>query len=299
MARNPGELDIHLRQHHIQRTSGSRSKLKAPLKQLGARGPVSKPLAADSQPVVVKVDTPGAKARGIQPGYLQHGKGVDQTEAALYGTGAGDPHRFTHQMQEDHHRFTLYVSFPAFPQTPQFDRTVFIAHFLRQMERDMGLPLAWMAANHYDTAHPHTHILVRGVSQGEDLYMKPGYFKHGLREQASRLLTAFVGPVREQEQTRQHEQFRRYQQNLDREPRRLNGIILGSEDPDLGQRTRLQILERAQPAESGIIPLARPPGPPVYGHEGLAAHVTRLWERVQHQRQDDGLRQSQQRGWGR
>jgi len=86
---------------------------------------------------------------------------------------------------------------------PGFDRTAFIHHFLRQMERDMGLPLAWMAANHYDTAHPHTHVLVRGVSQGEDLYMKPGYFKHGLREQASRVLTAFVGPVREQEQTRQ------------------------------------------------------------------------------------------------
>jgi len=296
MAKAPGDLDIHLRTHHIARTSGRQSKLPKPLTQLGARGTVPRPLPADSQPVVVKVATPGATARGLQPGYLQHGKGVNQTEAALYGTGAADPQHFTRQLREDHHRFTLYVSFP---DHAGLDRTAFIHHFLRQMARDMGLPLEWMAANHYDTAHPHTHILVRGVSQGENLYMKPGYFKHGLREQASRLLTAFVGPVREQEQTRQHEQFRRYQQNLDREPRRLNGIILGREDPDLGQRIRLQILERAQPAESGIIPLARPPGPPVYGHEGLAAHVTRLWERVQHQRQDDGLRQSQQRGWGR
>ena len=296
MGRAPGELDVHLRMHYMARARGNRAKLPKPLTQLGARGTAPRPLPANSQPVIVKVDTPGATAQGIQPGYLQHGKGMDQTEAALYGPGAHDPHRFTRQMQADHHRFTLIVSFP---DHAGLDRTAFIHHFLRQMARDMGLPLAWMAANHYDTAHPHTHILVRGVSQGEDLYMKPGYFKHGLREQASRLLTAFVGPVREQEQTRQHEQFRRYQQSLDREPRRLNGVILGSEDPDLGQLTRLQILQRAQPAQSGIIPLARPPVQPVYGHEGLAAHVTRLWERVQQQRQDDGLRQSQQRGWGR
>jgi len=285
--------------HHIQRTKSSRAKLHTPLKQLGARGAVSKPLAANSQPVIVKVDTPGANARGIQPGYLQHGKGRDHTDAPLYGPGAGDPHCFTRQMQADHHRFTVVVSCPEFPQTPHFDRTVFMAQFMRQMERDMGVPLAWMAANHYDTAHPHTHILLRGMAEGKELYMKPGYFRHGLREQASRLLTAFVGPVREQEQTRQQEQFRRYQQSLDREPRRLNGVILGSEDPDLGQLTRLQILERVQPAQSERIPLARPPIQPVYGHEGLAAHVTRLWERVQQQRQDDGLRQSQQRGWGR
>ena len=94
MPRNPGELDIHLRMHHIQRTKSSRAKLHTPLKQLGARGAVSKPLAANSQPVIVKVDTPGANARGIQPGYLQHGKGRDHTDAPLYGPGAGDPGRF-------------------------------------------------------------------------------------------------------------------------------------------------------------------------------------------------------------
>ncbi len=299
MAKAPGDLDIHLRMHHIARSRGQRAGLQTPLKHLHPRGAVPKPLAADSQPVVVKVDTPGATARGIQPGYLQHGKGRDQTDAALYGPGAGDPHRFTRQMQADHQRFTLMVSFPEFPQTPQFDRTVFIAHVMRQMERDLGLPLQWMAANHYDTAHPHTHIVMRGVSQGEDFYMKPGYFKHGLREQASRLLTAFVGPVREQEQTLQHEQFRRYQQHLEQDPRRLNGIILGSDDPDVGQLTRQQILSRAQPADRGIIPLARPPVQPVYGHEGLAAHVTRLWERVQAQGQAEALYRNHQRGQGR
>jgi hypothetical protein len=138
-----------------------------------------------------------------------------------------------------------------------------------------------MAANHYDTQHPHTHIVVRGVSEGEDLYMKPSYYMHGLREQASRLLTLMVGPVREREQTLEQAQFRTYQESLGHGPKRLNGIILGSEDPDLGQLTRQQIVSRAQPAQGGVIPLARPPVPPLSGHEGMAAHVQQLWQRMQ------------------
>jgi len=45
--------------------------------------------------------------------------------------------------------------------------------------------------------------------------------------------------------------------------------------------------------------LARPPVQPVYGHEGLAAHVTQLWERVQQQGYEDARRLSQERGLGR
>jgi hypothetical protein len=281
MAKAPGELDVHLRIHHMGRGRSQRAGLHTPLRKLQARGTVSRPLAPHSQPVLVKVDTPGPKAKGLQVGYLQQGKGRDQTEAALYGPGASDPQRFTQTLQSDPHRFTVVVSFPEFPQLPHFDRTAFIHQYMRQVERDVRTPLEWMAANHYDTAHPHTHIVLRGVSQGEDLYMKPGYFKYGLREQASRLLTLMAGPVREREQTLEQAQFRAYQESMGLGPKRLNGIILGSSDPDLGQLTRQQILARVQPAENGIMPLARPPVPSLYGHEGMAAHLQQLQARMQ------------------
>lgn len=280
-AKSPGELDIHLRMHQVGRGRSQRVRWRVPLKQLHARGAAIQPLAPNSQPVMVKVDTPGAKAKGIQAGYLQQGKGRGGTEALLYGPGAKDPDQFQQQVRADHHRFTVVVSFPEFPQFPHFDRTAFIEGYMRQVERDLGTPLEWMAADHYDTPHPHTHVVVRGVSQGEDLYMKPGYFMYGLREQASRLLTAWVGPVREHQQTLEQAQFRTYQESLGHGPKRLNGIILGSEDPDLGQLTRQQILSRAQPPQGEVIPLARPPVPPLYGHEGLAAHVQQLWARMQ------------------
>src|SRR5215831_1074522 len=151
MAHAPGDLDVHLRMHHVGRGRSQRAGLRTPLKRLQARGGVSRPLSPGSQPVIVKVDTPGSKAPGLQLGYLQQGKGRDQTEAAVYGPGATHPQRFTQQLKEDPHRFTLYVSFPEFPQLPHFDRTAFITQYMRQVERDLGTRLEWMAANHYDT----------------------------------------------------------------------------------------------------------------------------------------------------
>jgi len=68
--------------------------------------------------------------------------------------GRGQSAPLSHQMQEDHHRFTLYVSFP---DHAGLDRTAF-STLPAADGRDMGLPLAWMAANHYDNSAPHTPL---------------------------------------------------------------------------------------------------------------------------------------------
>ena len=220
-AKSPGELDIHLRRRHIERARTRRPRMATPLKQQRTRGIATRPLSPGSQPVLVKVDTPGAKAPSLRASYVQDGKGRDEQEAPLYGPGARDPQALLREVKQDHHRFMVMVSCPEFPQCPHFDRTAFIAQYMRQVERDLGVPLAWMAANHYDTMHPHTHLVIRGGANGEELYMKRGYFTRGLQAQASRLLTAFVGPVREREQTLEQQQFRAYQaqtQHLNHEP---------------------------------------------------------------------------------
>ena len=35
---------------------------------------------------------------------------------------------------------------------------------MTQMEEDLGTRLDWVAVDHFDTAHPHTHIIARGVT---------------------------------------------------------------------------------------------------------------------------------------
>ena len=52
-----------------------------------------------------------------------------------------------------------------------------------------------MAVDHWDTEHPHTHIVVRGVAQdGKDLIIARDYISHGMRARASELMTRSLGP---------------------------------------------------------------------------------------------------------
>jgi len=66
---------------------------------------------------------------------------------------------------------------------------------MAEAERDLGTRLEWVAANHYDTDHPHAHVVLRGKTMwGEDLVIPRAYMSHGLRRRASEVLTRELGP---------------------------------------------------------------------------------------------------------
>ena len=37
---------------------------------------------------------------------------------------------------------------------------------MAQVEEDLGTKLDWVAVDHYNTGHPHTHVIVRGINGG-------------------------------------------------------------------------------------------------------------------------------------
>ncbi len=66
---------------------------------------------------------------------------------------------------------------------------------MRQMERDLETRLDWIAVDHHNTGHPHTHVIVRGVTdEGKDLNIAGDYIAHGVRQRASELVTLELGP---------------------------------------------------------------------------------------------------------
>jgi len=66
---------------------------------------------------------------------------------------------------------------------------------MAQMEQDLGTRLDWVAVDHYNTGHPHSHILVRGRDdRGQDLVIAREYITTGLRERAADLVTLDLGP---------------------------------------------------------------------------------------------------------
>lgn len=63
------------------------------------------------------------------------------------------------------------------------------------MEEDLGTKLDWVAVDHHNTGHPHTHIILRGKDdRGQNLVIARDYISHGMRERASRILTLDLGP---------------------------------------------------------------------------------------------------------
>jgi len=71
-----------------------------------------------------------------------------------------------------------------------------VANVMSQMERDLNTKLDWVAANHYDTANPHSHVVIRGVrDDGSVLYIPREYISHGMREAAEHIATLELGPT--------------------------------------------------------------------------------------------------------
>ncbi len=74
---------------------------------------------------------------------------------------------------------------------------------MTKLEGDLGTKLDGVAVNHFNTGHPHVHVIINGRDElGEDLVINGDYIAHGIRERASELVTFELGPVTAIEQQR-------------------------------------------------------------------------------------------------
>ena len=99
---------------------------------------------------------------------------------------------------QDRHQFRFIVSPEDAAELG--DLKPYTRDLMAQMERDLGSRLEWVAVDHWDTEHPHTHIVVRGVAEdGEDLIIARAYISHGMRVRAAELMTRSLGPRTERD----------------------------------------------------------------------------------------------------
>lgn len=65
---------------------------------------------------------------------------------------------------------------------------------MARMERDLGMPLDWVAVDHHNTDNPHVHIILRGRRRdGPDLVIPRDYVAKGLRYAARDVATEMLG----------------------------------------------------------------------------------------------------------
>jgi type IV secretory pathway VirD2 relaxase len=104
-----------------------------------------------------------------------------------------DGGEFTERCEGDRHQFRIIVSPEDAAQMESLKP--FVRDLMTRMERDLGTELDWVAVDHHNTGHPHSHIIIRGKDDlGKDLIMTRDYVSHGIRHQAQDLVTLELGP---------------------------------------------------------------------------------------------------------
>jgi type IV secretory pathway VirD2 relaxase len=105
---------------------------------------------------------------------------------------------FAKRAADDRHHFRFIVS----PEDAAdlTDLHAYTRDLVREMERDLGTRLDWVAVDHWNTDNPHVHLIVRGKAQeGRDLVIHREYITRGLRGRAQELATIELGPRAEHE----------------------------------------------------------------------------------------------------
>lgn len=145
---------------------------------------------------LVRLGGKGFPAARAHLRYIQRdGVARDGEAGRLYSASedVADGKTFLDRCEGDRHQFRFIVS--AEDGVDYDDLRPLIRRLMRQMEEDLGTRLDWVAADHVDTLHPHTHIMLRGRDEeGQNLVIAPEYISRGMRERVAELVSLDLGP---------------------------------------------------------------------------------------------------------
>ena len=219
---------------------------------------------------VVKLKGAESQAVATHLRYLQReGVTLDGNRGQAYSAleDQADTKAFAERGQNDRHQFRFIVA--AEDGVALGDLKPFTRRLMRQMEHDLDTTLDWIAVDHYNTGRPHSHLVMRGVTdENKLLYIAGDYIAHGVRARASDLVTRELGRQSEPE----------LQQKLGREVdsdrfTRLDGALLAAAQDGridlrisphqsylvrvnrhllIGRLEKLAAMELATPAEPGV-----------------------------------------------
>jgi type IV secretory pathway VirD2 relaxase len=138
----------------------------------------------------------GGKAAVAHLRYLQRdGTTREGERGTLYSAELdnADGKSFLERGTGDRHQFRFIVA--AEDGAEYQDLKPMIRQLMTQAEKDLGTKLDWVAVDHFNTGHPHSHILVRGKDdRGQDLIIAREYIIKGLRQRAVDLVNLDLGP---------------------------------------------------------------------------------------------------------
>ena len=223
---------------------------------------------------VVKLKGVESQAIAAHLRYLQReGVTTDGQHGQAYSgeDDRADTRAFADRGLEDRHQFRFIVA--AEDGVELGDLKPFTRQLMRQMERDLDTTLDWLAVDHFNTGQPHTHVVVRGVTdEGKILYIAGDYIAHGIRARASDIVTRQLGRQTELEVQQKlgrevgHDRFTRLGRTLLNEAD--NGrvdlcispgqsyLVRANRHLLIARLQKLEAMELAEPVEPGVWQLA-------------------------------------------
>lgn len=182
-------------------------------------------IAAKRRQVIVKTSIVqlSAKGRSAAAAHLRYlerdGTTREGERGSLYGrdVDAVDARAFRERTEGDRHQFRFIVSPEDGDQYE--DLKPLTRRLMARLEEDLGTRLDWVAVDHFNSAHPHSHIVLRGKDErGTDLIIARDYLTTGIRERAIELVDLDLGPrtAREIERTLRAEVEQQRMTSIDR-----------------------------------------------------------------------------------
>ena len=152
-------------------------------------------LRSASRRCTVKVNYVANKKAGQ---WAAHGRYLEREGAQKEGeigqgfNAAGDEvslssemHKW--QMEGDQRLFKIVVS----PEDgDRLQMKAYTREFMARLGSHIGKDLEWAAIDHYNTGHPHTHVVLRGK---DNLQISPDLIRHGMRKIAEEIATERLG----------------------------------------------------------------------------------------------------------
>lgn len=200
---------------------------------------------------IVKLAGKGMNGAKAHLRYIQRdGVTRDGERGDLYNAleNEADGKTFLDRADGDRHQFRFIVA----PEdgADYEDLKPLTRRLMARMEEDLGTKLDWVAVDHFNTGHPHTHIMLRGKDdQGHDLIIARDYITTGMRERAAEIVSLDLGPRtdREIENRLRHEVERERLTSIDRRLMREmdeNGIVSATDRNAFQQTLRAGRLKK-------------------------------------------------------
>lgn len=149
----------------------------------------------------VKFAGKGAKAAAAHLRYLQRdGTTREGERGPLYNAeqDVADGKAFLERGKGDRRQFRFIVA-PEDGAEYRDLRSV-TRRLMQQMEQDLGTRLEWVAVDHFNTGHPHTHIVLRGIDdRGKNLVIACEYISRGIAMRAAEIVNLDLGPRSDRE----------------------------------------------------------------------------------------------------